>query len=86
MIQIEPVTFPLGQGIATQMSVLILPHTTDALNCSTYYELKTDEGKVLQKGNYDLTDEQYADWGSANTWVDQCVAEAIGVTIINPTI
>jgi len=61
MIQIEPVIYSLDQGTATQMSVLILPHTTDAANCSTYYELKTDEGKVLQKGNYDLTDEQYTD-------------------------
>jgi hypothetical protein len=86
MIQIEPITYPLNQGTATQMSILILQHTTDAVTCTTYYELLTEDSATLSKGNYDLTEEQFAAWGKDNTWVNQCVAEAIGVTIINQTV
>jgi hypothetical protein len=81
MAKIQPVIFPLNAGTATEMSVLILQHTTDATTCRTYYELKTDEGKVLQKDNYDLTDEQFAEWGKDNNYVADCVANAIGVVI-----
>lgn len=86
MIQIEPITYPLNQGTATQMTVLILNFTTDAVTCTTYYELLTEDGVTLSKGNYNLTEEQFAAWGEDNTWVNQCVAEAIGVTILNQTV
>ena len=86
MTQIEPVVFPLNQGTATQMTVLILNFPTDAVTCTTYYELLTEDGIVLSNGNYTLTDIQFALWGLDNTYVDGYVADAIGVTIINQTI
>ena len=82
MAKIQPVIFPLNTGTATEMTVLILQHTTDATTCGTYYELKTDEGKVLQKDNYYLTESEFAAWGKDNEYVAECVASAIGVTII----
>ena len=82
MTQIQPIKFPLNQGTATEMSVLILNFQTDATTCTTYYELKTDEGAVLSNGNYTLTEEEFAAWGLDNSWVAQCTANAIGVTII----
>jgi hypothetical protein len=81
MAKIQPITFPLNAGIATEMSVLILNFPTDAETCTTYYELKTDEGKVLNNGNYTLTPEQFLLWGEDNSWVEECVAQSIGVTI-----
>jgi hypothetical protein len=39
--------------------------------------------KVLSNGNYTLTEEEYAAWGESNEWVEQCVANAIGVTILS---
>jgi hypothetical protein len=83
MTQIEPVIFPLNQGTATQMTVLILNFPTDAVTCTTYYELLTEDNKMISNGNYTLTDMQFALWGFDNTLVDGYVAEAIGVTIIN---
>ena len=83
MAKIQPITFPLNAGTATEMSVLILNFETSAITCTTYYELKTDEGKVLSNGNYTLTEEEFYAWGSDNTWVEQCVANAIGVTILS---
>ena len=82
MAKIQPVIFPLNAGTATELSVLILNFQTDATTCTTYYELKTDEGTVLTNGNYTLTEEEFAGWGYDNEHVAQCVANAIGVTII----
>ena len=86
MAKIQPITFPLNQGTATEMTVLILNFPTDAATCTTYYELKSEAtetvpAKVLSNGNYTLTTEEFAAWGEDNTWVETCVANAIGVVI-----
>ena len=83
MAKIQPIKFPLNAGTATEMSVLILNFETNAVTCTTYYELKTDEGAVLTNGNYTLTEEEFTAWGEDNTWVEQCVAKALGVTILS---
>ena len=82
MAKIQPIKFPLNAGTATELTVLILNFQTDATTCTTYYELKTDEGAVLSNGNYTLTEQEFAAWGLDNEWVTECVANAIGVTII----
>ena len=87
MAKIQPITFPLNQGTATEMSVLILNFETNATTCTTYYELKSEAteevaAKVLSNGNYTLTEQEFAAWGEDNAWVEQCVANAIGVTIL----
>jgi hypothetical protein len=82
MAKIQPIVFPLNAGTATEMSVLILNFNTSATTCTTYYELKTEEGTVLTNGNYTLTEDEFLAWGTDNTWVETCVANAIGVTII----
>ena len=83
MAKIQPIVFPLNAGTAIEMTVLILNFETTATTCTTYYELKTDEGAVLTNGNYTLTEEEFAAWGEDNTWVETCVAKAIGVTILS---
>jgi hypothetical protein len=83
MAKIQPIVFPLNAGTATEMSVLILNFETSAITCTTYYELKTDEGKVLSNGNYTLTEEEFKAWGNDNEWVAECVAMAIGVVILS---
>ena len=83
MAKIQPIKFPLNQGTATELRVLILNFETTATTCTTYYELKTDEGVVLSNGNYTLTEEEFAQWGLDNEWVAECVANAIGVTILS---
>lgn len=81
MAKIQPIIFPLNAGIATEMSVLILNFETSATTCTTYYELKTEEGKILSNGNYTLTEEEFSAWGTDNEYVAECVANAIGVVI-----
>ena len=87
MAKIQPVKFPLNAGTATEMSVLILNFETSATTCTTYYELKSEAteevaAKVLSNSNYTLTEQEFSAWGEDNTWVETCVANAIGVTIL----
>ena len=82
-VAIEPVVYPLNEGTATRMTVLVLGFPTNALTATTYFELLTDEGKCLKADNYTLTPEQFAAWGLDNNVVNEYVAEAIGVTIIS---
>jgi hypothetical protein len=81
-VAIEPVVYPLNEGTATRLSVLVLNFETTATTCTTYYELLTEEGKCLKADNYTLTPEQFAAWGQDNNVVNEYVAEAIGVTIL----
>jgi hypothetical protein len=81
-VAIEPVVYPLNEGTATQLSVLVLNFATDATTCTTYWQLLTDDNKQLAQGNYTLTEEEFATWGTDNNVVNEYVAAAIGVTLI----
>jgi len=81
MAQIQPIDFPFT-GEATILKVLILNFPTDANTCTTYNELLTEEGVVCTAWNYTLTDAEFKDWGNDNTWVEQCVANDKGITIL----
>jgi hypothetical protein len=81
-VAIEPIVYPLNEGTATQLSVLVLNFATDATTCTTYWQLLTDDNKQLAQGNYTLTEEEFATWGTDNNVVNEYVANAIGVTLI----
>ena len=81
-VAIQPIVYPLNEGTATRMSVLVLNFETTATTCTTYWQLLTEEGVQLSQGNYTLTEEQFLTWGTDNSVVNEYVAEAIGVTIL----
>ena len=81
-VAIEPIVYPLNEGTATRMTVLVLNFETTATTCTTYWQLLTEDGKQLSQGNYTLTEEQFTAWGFDNNVVNEYVAEAIGVVII----
>lgn len=81
-VAIQPVVFPLNEGTATRLSVLVLNFPTDATTATTYYQLLTEEGAQLRQGNYTMTEEEFATWGTDNNVVNEYVANAIGVVII----
>ena len=65
------------------LGVLVEAFMTDDTTASTYYRLLTDEGKILSDGRYQMTEEQFAEWGRDNSVVNEYVAEYLGVTIIS---
>ena len=81
-VAIQPIVYPLNEGTATRLTVLVLNFETTATTCTTYWQLLTEEGKQLSQDNYTLTEEQFAKWGTDNNVVNEYVAEAIGVVII----
>ena len=81
-VAIQPIPYPLNEGTATRLTVLVLNFPTDATTCTTYWQLLTEEGKTLAQDNYTLTEEQVQTWGTDNSVVNQYVAEAIGVVIL----
>jgi hypothetical protein len=81
-VAIQPIVYPLNEGTATRLSVLVLNFETTAVTCTTYWQLLTEEGKMLSEDNYTLTEEQFLTWGTDNSVVNEYVAEAIGVVII----
>jgi hypothetical protein len=82
MIQIQPINIPT-KGTASQMSVLVLNFATNATTAQTYWQLYDEQGTPLLDGNYTMTEEQFATWGTDNNVVNEYVADAIGVTIIS---
>ena len=81
-VAIQPIVYPLNEGTATRLSVLVLNFETTATTCTTYWQLLTEEGVQLSQGNYTLTEEQFVSWGTDNSVVNEYVAEAIGVVIL----
>jgi hypothetical protein len=81
-VAIQPIPYPLNEGTATRLSVLVLNFETTATTCTTYWQLLTEEGVQLSQGNYTLTEKEFASWGQDNSVVNEYVAEAIGVVII----
>ena len=81
-VAIQPIVYPLNEGTATRLTVLVLNFETTATTCTTYWQLLTEDGKQLSQGNYTLTEEQFAEWGTDNSVVNEYVAEAIGVVLI----
>ncbi len=84
MAQIQPVVFPIV-GTAVTLDVTVLSFPTSANTCGTYYALTTEDGKTCISGNYPLTPEQFAAWGQDNSYIDDLVAEYLGVVIVPPT-
>jgi hypothetical protein len=78
MIQLKPSKVGV-LGTITQIDVLILPFQTDALTCSTYYKLCAEDGKQLAEGNLSLTEEQFANWGTDNSYVSDIVINELGL-------
>ena len=81
-VAIQPIVYPINEGTATRLAVLVLNFETTATTCNTYWQLLTEDGKQLSQGNYTLTPEEFAQWGTDNSVVNEYVAEAIGVVII----
>lgn len=78
---IEPVVVPT-MGTATQLYVQANSFAASALNCTLYYYLADDNGMQLIQGNLQMTDEQFATWGTDNEVLYTIVADEKGLILL----
>lgn len=81
MAKIQPISFPFI-GTATDLRVIVLNFDTDAKQCTTYYEILTEDRRQCTQGNYDLSEAEFAAWGEDNTYIDNLIATHLGITLI----
>jgi hypothetical protein len=79
MIQIQPISLglPPQEGVKIQIRPLI-GSTTD-VTCELYYEVLSAENKNLAYVNVILNEEEYAAWGSDNTFIENIVLQTLGL-------
>lgn len=78
-IEIQPITLGLPAETANRLMVRPSILSTRDTYCTTYYEVSTEEGKVLTAGECPITEEQYANWGSDNTYIEDIVISYLGL-------
>lgn len=91
MIKINPIPVGFPVKIANGITIRTMPIPTDAVSCSTYYELfnvttfvdeERTETEVVEKiteGNCNLSEEQFAAWGQEMSYVEDVVLENLGL-------
>jgi hypothetical protein len=80
MIKIEKVLIGRKKEEATQLLVRIMSFDSDAINCQTYWELQGLSGEILDSGNIQLTDEQFASYGQDNEFIENIVISELLLT------
>jgi hypothetical protein len=78
-IEIQPITLGLPAKTATRIMVRPVILSTKDLDCYTYYEVSTEVGEILVTGECPITEEQYANWGSDNTYIEDIVIAYLGL-------
>ena len=81
MIQIQPMPVGYPARQANGINIRVMPFQTNAIDCSTYYQLVNttidEEGKEtiinLADGNSPITPEQFTLWGEDNAYIEDIV-------------
>jgi len=92
MAKITPVEFPLNQGTANNLYVKSLGFGAEDTSCVLYYELQeisqnveltSTSVNVIKVGNVNMAEEAFAAWGQDNSYLNEYVADIIGVTLVS---
>jgi hypothetical protein len=82
MTNISPIVFPYF-GTATQLSVRINSHQTDAESCSITGHLLTAAGESAYQKEYNLTPAEFTAWGDDNFYLVEIMARELNVSIVS---
>jgi hypothetical protein len=91
MAKITPVEFPLNQGTANNLYVKSLGFGAEDTSCVLYYELQETSQNletnsttinIIKVGNVNMTEEAFAAWGQDNSYLNEYVADILGVTLV----
>lgn len=81
MANIQSITFPFI-GDAVKLIVRVNSFETQADTTSLGWTLQTADGVVCLSGVYNMTVEEYNNWGQDNSYLDNLVAASIPVIIL----
>lgn len=79
MTKIRPVVYPLGKGTATKIAVLVEPFYALANSCNLGWYLYSDDNIILDSGQVQLTEEEYAEWADDNNFIIDIVLDELGL-------
>lgn len=77
MIQIKTVDIPFKEKKATQLYAQVNSFATDATTCDTYWKLLSQENETLLDGNIPMGEEDFANYGQDNSYVDDFILNAL---------
>jgi hypothetical protein len=80
-MRIKPISLGLPAKVGTELKIRVVSFDTDAVSCTLYYEVITDKEERLAEGNINLTEEEFAEWGKSNTYLDDLVLEKLGLQL-----
>ena len=72
-MKIQPIKLGLRNQIATDLLVRIISFDTQATTTEIYYEVQDEQGKALESGNLQLTEEQFTQWSDDNSYIEDIV-------------
>jgi len=78
-MKIQEVNIGWPIKIATDLLVRVLPFNTEALMCNLYYEILSTTGERLSEGNLSITEEEFANWGQDNSYIDDITLIKLGL-------
>jgi hypothetical protein len=79
MILIKPIKLGLPAKTATQFWMRPIFQDTQATTCQLYYEVQAETGEQLANGNIELTEDQYAEWGDDNAFIEDIALTNLGL-------
>jgi hypothetical protein len=79
-MKIKPIFTGIPQQEATDLLIRVMPFETDAKTCSLYWAVSSEEGQQLSDGNLGLTEQEFAEWGQSNLYIEELALEKLGLT------
>ena len=81
MVQIKPLQIPT-KGTGTQLYVQANSFPANAKTTMLYWYIANEDGVNLLDGNLQMTEEQFAAWGEDNNYLNEIVADALNLEIV----
>ncbi len=78
-MRIKEIQLGLPAQVGTQLLIRVMPFDTEATTCELYYMVSTDSGSQLADGNINLNEDEFANWGEDNTYLEDLVLNKLGL-------
>ena len=77
--KINPVTIGI-EKVADSISVSVMTFKTTDKTCQLYYELFDAEKVNIDRGNLQLTQEEFSQWGETNKYIEDLALVKLNLT------